>query len=149
MQPANRRRWYQYLGDGILLNWTFPSGMKNNNALRCFFLMRSAIQSKSQHYINEYGCLPEFRAGMNGGKVMVTWVGEMKKEIVYIGETINSAARILEECKRLDRDFLLTENIFEGFSNTAPCRITFVDETVPRGSQSTLRLYSVEEWTEV
>ena len=34
---------YQYVGDEIVLCWTYKKGMKNNNAIRCFFLMKDII----------------------------------------------------------------------------------------------------------
>jgi adenylate cyclase len=89
---------YQYVGDEIVLSWSFSEGLKDNNLIRCVFLMKKILNSKRQKYLSGYGVCPEFRAGLHGGKVIVTWIGELNNEIEYIGDTVNTATRIQEDC---------------------------------------------------
>lgn len=49
--------------------------------------MNAIISGLKDNYMEKYGYFPSFRAGIYGGKVTVTWVGEIKKEILFIGET--------------------------------------------------------------
>src|SRR4030095_15480535 len=104
---------YQYVGDEIVLSWSFADGLRDNNLFNCFFFMKKNMEGAKQKYIDRYGVNPEFRAGLHGGKVIVTWVGELKKEIVYIGDTLNTTSRIQEDCKRLQKDFLVSEDILQ------------------------------------
>jgi adenylate cyclase len=136
---------YQYAGDGVVLSWSYADGLKDNNLINCVFQMREILQEVRQKYVSSYGVVPEFRAGLHGGKVIVTWVGELKKEIVYIGDTVNTASRIQEDCKRLEKDFLVSEDILKHIPSLGVTKASFVEETILRGRASPVRLYSLEE----
>jgi adenylate cyclase len=135
---------YQYVGDEIVLSWSYKNGLRNNNLIECFFQMKEIITGMKQKYLNKYGFYPEFKAGMHGGQVIVTWVGEMKKEIVYIGDVLNTAARIQEDCKRLEKDFLISEDLLNKIDNLDKINASFVEETIPRGKENKIRLYSLD-----
>ena len=38
---------YQYVGDEIVVSWTMPNGLEDNNCLNCFFEIKAAIQDVS------------------------------------------------------------------------------------------------------
>ena len=95
-------------------------------------------------YMNKYGIYPEFRAGIHGGQVIVTWVGEMKKEIVYIGDVLNTTARIQEDCKRLGKDFLISGDLLNSTNGLGNINASFIEETILRGKEKRVKLYSLE-----
>jgi adenylate cyclase len=136
---------YQYVGDEIVLSWSLADGLKDNNLINCAFRIKKILKSVRQKYVNRYGVFPEFRAGLHGGKVIVTWVGELKKEIVYIGDTVNTASRIQEDCKRLEKDFLISDDILKHIHSFGATQVSFVEETIPRGRVTPVKLYSLEE----
>jgi adenylate cyclase len=136
---------YQYVGDEIVLSWSYPDGLKDNNLIHCVFEMKKILEGARQKYLNRYGMFPEFRAGLHGGKVIVTWVGELKKEIVYVGDILNTTSRIQEDCKRLQKDFLVSEDLLKYIHSLGATRATFIEETVPRGRAKPIKLYSLEE----
>ena len=67
----------------------------------CVFAIDAALTAHAESYRSRFGVVPEFRAGLHGGPVVASQVGDSKQEIVYFGDTINTAARIQGECKRL------------------------------------------------
>jgi len=135
---------YQYVGDEIVLSWSSESGLKDKRMINCFFLMKSLIEIKKEDYMSKYGFYPQFRAGLHGGNVTVTWVGELKKEIVYIGDVLNTTSRMQEDCKRLSKDFLISGDLLEQVKNTSGIKTTFVESIVPRGKEKSIRLFSIE-----
>jgi adenylate cyclase len=72
-------------------------------------------------------------------------VGELKKEIVYIGDTVNTASRIQEGCKRLEKDFLISEDILKHIRSLGATQATFLEDTIPRGKEKRIKLYSLVE----
>jgi adenylate cyclase len=135
---------YQYVGDEIILSWPYNEGIKDGKVIHCFFRMREQIETLRQKYMQKYGVVPEFKAGLHGGQVTVTWVGELKKEIVYLGDVLNTTARIQENCKRLSRDFLISQELLEDIPPSGSIIASFVEEIVPRGKEQAIRLYSLE-----
>ena len=136
---------YQYVGDEIVLSWSYKNGLKNNNLINCFFQMKVIIKNLKQKYMNNYGIYPDFKAGIHGGQVIVTWVGEMKKEIVYIGDVLNTAARIQEQCKRLGKDFLISGELLNSINGLGKINASFIENTFLRGKEKQVKLYCLEK----
>ena len=136
---------YQYVGDEIVLSWPYAIGLRNNNSINCFYEMKAIIASLSHKYLAKYGVCPEFKAGLHGGKVISTQIGELKKVAVYIGDVLNTTARIQENCNRLGKEFLISGklirelNIINGFESF------FVEATIPRGKTTQLDLYCLKK----
>lgn len=136
---------YQYVGDEIILSWPPEVARRRHNAIYCFFLIRQTMEAQRQKYMRRYGVYPRFKAAMHGGPVVVTWVGEVKKEIMYLGDVLNTTARILENCKRLQSDFLISEDVLERVGDLGPVRAVFMEETAPRGKEKKVRIYRLED----
>ena len=47
------------------------------------------------------------------GKVTAVEIGEIKKEVAYHGDTVNTAARIQAVCNVMERDFIVSEYLAE------------------------------------
>jgi adenylate cyclase len=107
----NEAEIYQYVGDEVILTWKLPDGLRHQNCLHAFFSFKSRLASRKQHYLDNYNCLPHFKAGMHAGIVTVAEVGKYKKEIAYHGDTINTAARIQGKCNELKQELLISERL--------------------------------------
>ena len=138
-------RIYQYVGDEIVLSWPYDKGLRNNNSINCFYEMKRIIASLENKYLSKYGICPEFKAGMHGGNVIHTQIGEMKKAVVYIGDVLNTTARIQESCNRLGQEFLISGKLVREFNMSDRYASDFMEITVPRGKKASLQLYSLRQ----
>ncbi len=102
---------YQYVGDEVVLTWELQDGLRNHNCLSAYFHFKEQLNKKKKYYLLNYDCSPFFKAGMNAGIVTVTEVGKYKKEIAYHGDTINTAARIQDQCNVYDQGLLISESL--------------------------------------
>jgi adenylate cyclase len=100
---------YQYVGDEVVLTWKEKEGVENNNCLNVFFDFDRVIQERSDYYKGKYNLVPEFKAGANVGYVTVVEVGEIKKELAYHGDALNTAARIRSVCNEVKKRLLVSE----------------------------------------
>ncbi|MCO5297034.1 MAG: adenylate/guanylate cyclase domain-containing protein [Fimbriimonadaceae bacterium] len=98
-----------FIGDEAVLTWRMDRGAARANAARCFFLMRDALEARRAHYLRCYGHFPGFKAGLHCGPVVATEVGEIKSEIVFHGDVLNTTARITGVCAALGEDFLASD----------------------------------------
>lgn len=108
---------YQYVGDEVVLIWNPKKGLKNGNYLKAFFAFKKALYAKKNYYEEKYGVFPVFKAGSNIGECTVTEVGELKREISYHGDTLNTAARIEGMCNHYDATFLISEDLKKETNN--------------------------------
>jgi adenylate cyclase len=95
-----------YIGDEAVLSWTMPRGRANANCVRCFYRVREVINRAQQRYREAYGLVPDFKAGLHCGPVVITEVGVVKSEIVFHGDTLNTTSRIQAMCNTLDCELL-------------------------------------------
>ena len=77
-----------------MLSWEAEAGLDDLNCLRAFYRFRDQLWARAQHYERRYGFVPEFKAGGNIGEVTGVEVGEIKREIAFHGDVLNTAARI-------------------------------------------------------
>jgi len=89
---------YQYVGDEVVLTWNLEEGLRNSNCLKIFFMFRENVRRNSDNYFKNFGVRPEFKAGLHFGKVISAQIGDLKREIAYNGDVLNTASRIQNEC---------------------------------------------------
>lgn len=101
---------YQYIGDEVVISWKLKKGLRRANTLQCFFNMKNTIAYKAPRYLKKYGVAPTFKAGIHCGKVMVGELGQIKRDIVFSGDVLNTTARIAATCNQLDVDLLSSKH---------------------------------------
>ena len=104
---------YQYVGDEVVLTWTIEEGLTNLSCIRFFFACEAKFKKRSAHYIGQFGQIPAFKAGLHMGKVTAVEVGDIKRDIAYHGDTLNTAARIQSVCNQYNKTFLTSLYVVE------------------------------------
>jgi adenylate cyclase len=140
---------YQYIGDEIILTWNFKSGVKHSRCINCFFDIMTSIEWNKEKYVEKYGVHPEFKAALHAGKVSVTWIGTIKKEIVYHGDVLNTTARIQEECNKYGQKFLLSEYMLQNVEVPEYLRSEFVGELQLKGKEKKVKIFGLKSIAEI
>lgn len=133
---------YQYAGDEIIIVW--PIRGDNINCVRTFFKMEDIINNKRETYKTKYSLLPEFKAGLHYGQVVVTTVGRQKKEIAYHGDVLNTTARIEGKCNELGQKLLVSEAMLPYLQHANDYLVKVKGEIELRGKSQKLPLYGVQ-----
>ena len=102
---------YQYVGDEIVFNWTIKNGVKDTNCLKIFFLIKKKVEENRDQYLAEYGVVPQFKAGVHFGKVIVGQIGNLKREIVFNGDVLNTTSRIQDLCNTYHHDLIISRRL--------------------------------------
>ena len=134
---------YQYVGDEITINWHLNTALENSNCIKCFFDIREMVESRREYYTDKYGVSPEFKAGIHFGLVTVGEVGIIKREIVYSGDLLNTTARIMEECRTQNRDFLISKDLSDSLEQDHNFNISHIGAIELRGKQQKIDLLSI------
>jgi adenylate cyclase len=93
----------------VVLTRGIKKGIEDNNCIYFFFEYLEILESKSEHYKTTYGIQPEFKAGISSAFVTVAEVGELKKELAYHVDVLNTASRILGLYNKVDESLLISE----------------------------------------
>ncbi len=136
---------YQYVGDEVVLSWNMEEGIENGHCIKTFFAYDSLIQSKKKYYKDKYGIIPEFKAGLHLGKVTVAEVGEIKKELAYHGDVLNTAARIQGKCNEFKKRLLVSEPMKVELEKQHLFNFSNIGNVSLRGKARQVNLYGVEQ----
>ena len=95
--------------------------------------------------MKRYDTLPEFKGGMDMGVVTVAEIGDIKREIAYHGDVLNTAARIQDQCKVLNKDLLVSENVEEKLVSLNGFKKEYMGNVNLRGKEKALKIYSLDQ----
>ena len=140
-----RGKIYQYVGDEIVLTWQIKDGIKDLNCINCFFNIQNKIYGLKNVYIKKYGVFPEFKAGLHCGYVVTGEMGDIKKDIVYHGDTINTAARIQAECNKYNKTVLASKDLVDKLDLEGMYNKKSMGNIKLRGKEKELELIAIEE----
>jgi len=135
---------YQYVGDEIILTWSFADGIKNGRCVHCFFDIRNTIEMNKERYLKKFGVYPQFKAAMHAGSVSVTWIGNIKKEVVYHGDVLNTTSRIQDECNKYNQCFLVSDYMLENIELPEYLKSEFVGELQLKGKQEKVKIFGLK-----
>ncbi len=141
--PKHDAEIYQYVGDEAVLSWPYKKGLANTNCVALFFAFQQKTQSKETYYQEKYGIVPEFKAGLHGGMLMVTEVGVIKKEIAYHGDVINTSARIQAECNTHKVKLLISEELLQDLKISTHLSATFLGSVLLKGKQKEVNIHTI------
>jgi len=134
---------YQYVGDEVVLTWELEQGLMNSNCLKTFFLFQENLTRNREQYFNNFGVRPEFKAGLHFGKVVSAQIGDLKREIVYNGDVVNTASRIQNECNTYQRDCLISGELMNRLDPSHGFQWERMDAVLLRGKETEVELFSV------
>ncbi|HVG42285.1 MAG TPA: adenylate/guanylate cyclase domain-containing protein [Chitinophagaceae bacterium] len=134
---------YQYVGDEIVLTWpnTPENKAKSLKFIRNAFYV---MERKSSVYNKKYGRVPRFKAGIHAGEVTAGFVGIIKKELIFCGDTVNTTSRICGMCHELNEPFIVSEDFMEGFEKPFGYYLENIGEKEMKGKRATTKLYSLK-----
>ncbi len=134
---------YQYVGDEAVLSWSLKQGLRDGNCIKAFYAFKDVLGQRAQHYMDNYGLVPIFKAGLNMGKVTVAEVGLIKKEIAFHGDTVNTAARIQGKCNALNSELLISEVLAEQLPAFKDFKTGDRHKVSLKGKKEDVNIYSI------
>jgi adenylate cyclase len=135
---------YQYVGDEAVIIWEKKKGVTNVNCLNFYFTFLESIQKHKDHFKDNYQIIPKFKAGFHFGKVIMTEIGQIKREIAYHGDTMNTASRIQGCCNAKNQNILISASVKDILQKNKEFAFNFIDKVQLKGKSSAIDIYSVK-----
>ncbi len=134
---------HDYVGDEMIATWPVRSKPENARAVSCGFACFDAIARAAAHFLQRHGVVPSFRIGMHLGSIVAGEVGGMKQTIVYVGDAMNTAARIESACREEERTFLVSEDVMAAVVLPPDIRVEKLGMRRLRGRSMPVELFSL------
>lgn len=135
-----RAEIYQYVGDEVVLCWNSNEGIKDMKCIKLYYAFSNRLLENKHIYLSEYGVAPVFKCGIDMGKVTATEIGDLKREIAYHGDVLNTASRIQELCNNFGREILISEHVVNNTNEELETK--FVTDMALRGKSGTMKIYT-------
>ncbi len=134
---------YHYVGDEIVLTWYFDKGIENNNCINIFFKIQDQINTQRSYFLKKYGMVPEFKAGVHFGFAIRAQIGELKREIVFNGDVLNTTSRIQAACNEFGKNLLVSGELHRHL-NISKAKSVNIGPVNLKGKVKKTELFSIE-----
>jgi adenylate cyclase len=135
---------YSYVGDGLIASWPLARGVEGARCLHCYLAIQGTLARRARHYRQHFGIAPEIRAVLHAGPVVAGECGDAKLSIVYLGDTLNTAARLEQTAKELDRACLVSGDLLRRLEIPAALAAEPLGPIELRGRQQPVDTYALE-----
>lgn len=99
---------HKYVGDEMIVTWPLDDGKDAAGAYAAVLAARERFVGLAERYRSEFGVAPDFRAIIHAGPVVAGEMGEVKREIVLLGDTVNTTAKIEQVSKTLPASVVIS-----------------------------------------
>ena len=90
---------YRYVGDELIATWPLARGIRDATCVRACFAALARLAADGPDYERAFGTTVQLRAALHCGSVVVGEMGSVRKEIALLGDTLNTAARLVDACR--------------------------------------------------
>jgi adenylate cyclase len=133
---------HAYVGDEVIVTW--PVGAKpSQRYVDCFFAIEDCIGALADRYKREFGLVPEFRAGIHAGPVVISECGDSRRQVAYFGDTVNVAARLQAHCKEAGRRLLVSGELVRLLPKPIDFGVEPLGPTELRGRAAPVEVFAV------
>lgn len=135
---------YQYVGDEAVLTWDSSKVDARKLSIELFFAFQKKLTSQAAYFEEEFGFVPEFKAGINEGPVTAAEVGYIKRDIAYHGDVLNTGSRIQDKCNEFGKSLLVSEEFAAQIKNLDFFKQELLGEVALKGKEQAVNIYAVE-----
>ena len=131
---------YEYVDDELVLTWNPARGFSNANCIRAFFEMQEKLEAKKEVYYEKFRFLPVLVASIHVGEVIIGEIGDIKSEIKYLGDLMNTTYRILGMANS-EQKLLCTAELMESINLPIIYDFKEIGQHVLKGKSKPVTLY--------
>jgi class 3 adenylate cyclase len=130
---------YSYVGDALIASWPQGDAASRHAALAATAEIFATLARRAEYFRRHYGEAPRARAALHVGPVVAGECGDSRRQITYLGATLNAVARLEALAKDEGAAILATAAMVEGIDLPAglsakplgPRRLAGFGEDVP------------------
>ena len=142
---STRAEIYRYVGDEVILMWEVEKGLADVNCLNIFFMIKNSLSGALRQLPAENTMLcPLSRRACTSGTVISAEIGDLKKEIAFSGDVLNTTSRIQEQCNVFECELLISGSLMEQLDLTIKFQAEKIDTVRLRGKESSVDIYHVD-----
>lgn len=140
---------HAYVGDEVILTWRIDPNTDLTPAVATVFRLRDRMVDLAERFETDFGMVPRFRAALHEGPVVAGEIGDDKRDIVFLGDTMNTTARMEQLCREVDEPFLVSAEAMSRVDVPDGIVVKTLEPMIPRGKSSAIHLVALSRVEEV
>jgi adenylate cyclase len=140
---AARGEIHRYVGDELIATWKLEEGIADARCVAACFAAIDQLARRAPDYRREFGAAVTVRAGLHCGPVVTGEMGSVKREIVFLGDTVNTAARIQELCRETGDRVIASADLIDRLELPRGIAKRSLGDLRLRGKGADLALYAL------
>jgi adenylate cyclase len=134
---------YQYVGDEVVITWPVADPPADGRCVACHFAIVDAIARSRRRYEASFGVVPAFRTGIHCGSVIAGEIGEHRKQIVFVGDVVNTASRVEAEARARGCDLVVSGALLARIELPAGVRARPLGPARLKGREESVELFEL------
>ena len=131
-----------YVGDAVIVTWRLTDDRRRNaRCLRAVADMVREMDRRADWFEATFGHRPQFRAALHGGRVVVGECGDSRRQITFLGDTVNVAARMETHARDSGERILISEALLRRLELPEGLIVEQADRPVLRGQAEPIGLH--------
>jgi adenylate cyclase len=102
---------HSFVGDAMIATWPLGDVKRNGQAVLAAFAILEGLAKARARYRRLFGVTPQLRVALHGGLVSAGECGDSKRQITYLGDVLNVAARLEQLAKAIDADVVVSADM--------------------------------------
>lgn len=141
---AQRGEIHKYVGDELIVTWPLARAVRDARCIRACFDALAQLDALADAYARDFGRRANFRAGFHCGPVVIGELGVIKMEIAFLGDTMNTAARVQQACRDTGHRVLASAALLDRLAALPPgIAKRSIGPLRLRGKESEIELYAL------
>lgn len=141
---ATRGNVHRYVGDEVIVTWPLARGTETGACLTCAQAMHAALARRQNYYARRYNTQPRLRIALHSGQVAAGEIGDWKKEIALLGDTMNTTARIESAAKTLGAETALSDALVQHLPEDSRASLHRLPDYKAAGKEEDLTLWAAK-----
>ncbi len=103
----------RFVGDQVVATWAVRdrNPVASIGCYRAIADAKAILLARAASYISRYGAPADLRAGLHCGPVVAGELGVGRREIGFVGDAVNTAARIEQSCRMTGEDIMASAEL--------------------------------------
>ncbi len=127
----------------MVVTWTAAEGRGDARPIACFFAIVAALEEVAPQFERQFGLAPRLRAALHAGPVMSGEIGDSKRDVVFHGDVMNTAARLEQATRDLNRRFLVSTDALSRLAAAERYALEPLGPQALRGRAAPVEVYAV------
>jgi adenylate cyclase len=134
---------HRYVGDAVIVTWKLDKTHKADAVIQCAQDMHDALAGAQERYTSKFGSTPSLRVAIHCGPLAAGEIGNWKKEIALLGDTMNTAARLEGAARDFSAKTVVSDAVVKYLSDPTKSYLSALPEYAADGKSHALALWRV------